>query len=111
MSVMFPITQEEQASWQRRAAAELVVILEAHRDLPVIAWTVGPAGSTLAGRVDALESKEQVRAVFHCWRSALALAEHSETMVWSGTCYLRAVGCRARVRLALTATIDAEDLA
>jgi hypothetical protein len=111
VSAMFPITQGEQSGWQRRAAAELAVILDAHRDLPVIAWTVGPAGSTLAGRVDALDSEEQVRAVFHCWRSALVMAEHSETVVWSGTCYLRAMGWRARVRLALTASINPGELA
>jgi hypothetical protein len=105
VSAMFPITSTERAGWQRRAAAELVVILDAHRDLPVIAWTVASAGSTLTGRVEAAGSAERVRAVFHDWRSALVLAEHSETIVWSGTCYLRAVAWRDRVRVALTATV------
>ena len=105
MSALFPITHTERAGWQRRAAAELAAILDAHRDLPVIAWTVESAGSTLTGRVEAMGSAERVRAVFHDWRSALVLTEHSETIIWSGTYYLRAVGWRARVRLALSATV------
>ena len=105
MSELFPITHGVRAGWQRRAAAELAVILDVHRDLPVIAWTVEPAGSTLTGRVDAGGSTEQVRAVFHDWRSALVLAEHSETIVGSGTCYLRAVAWRDRFRVALTAMV------
>jgi hypothetical protein len=109
VSAMFPITQAEQSLWQRRAAAELAAVLDAHRDLPVIGWTVGPAGSTLVGRVDSLGSAEQVRALFHCWRSALVLAEHSETVCGSQTTYLRAVAWRARVRLALTATVVDDD--
>ena len=52
MTSMFEITQADQARWQRRAAAELAAILDGHRDLPCIAWTVGPAGSVLAGQVE-----------------------------------------------------------
>ena len=47
------IGQAERAAWQR-AAAELAAILDAHDDLPLITWTVGPAGSVLARRVSGL---------------------------------------------------------
>ncbi|HEX9164769.1 MAG TPA: hypothetical protein VF862_02590 [Gemmatimonadales bacterium] len=110
MSVLFPITQAERAGWQRRAAAVLAAILDTHRDLPVIVWTVGPAGSMLSGRVAGPGSEAEMRAVFHDWRSALCLAEHSETVGGSGICYLRAVGRRERVRLALTATVFDDDV-
>lgn len=104
MNPMFPVTAAEQAGWQRRAAAELVIMLDVHRDLPVITWTIGSAGTTLSGRVNG-PGGEQVAAVFHRWRSALDLAEHSQTSCGSGACYLRAVAWRDRVRVALTATV------
>ncbi len=47
-----------QRTGERRAAAELVAILTAHPDLPVIAWTVGPAGATLTGQVNGLAPAE-----------------------------------------------------
>lgn len=105
MSAMFPIVQGEQAGWQRRAAAVLAAVLDTHRDLPAIAWTVGPAGSVLSGRVACPGPAAMVRAVFHDWRSALCLAEHNETVGGSGTCYLRAAARRDQVQLALTATV------
>jgi hypothetical protein len=99
------ITHAEQASWQRRAAAGLVAILASHRDLPEIAWTVGAAGATLAGRVDALQPAREVRRVFEVWRQALALTEHSDVTCGGGTVYLRAVARHDRVSLTLTATV------
>jgi hypothetical protein len=107
---MFPITHGEQAGQQRRAAAALAAILDAHRDLPVIAWTVGPAGAMLSGRVAGPGPAATVRAVFHDWRSVLALAEHTETTCGPGTCYLRAAAWRDRVQLALTATVFDDDI-
>ena len=110
MSTMFPITQGEQASWQRRAAAVLAALLDTHRDLPAIAWTVGPAGAMLSGRVAGLGPAATVRAVFHDWRSALCLVEHSETVGGPGTCHLWAAASRDRVQLALTATVFDDDV-
>jgi hypothetical protein len=107
---MFPITQAEQAGWQRRDTAVLAAILDTHRDLPVIVWTVWPAGAMLSGRIAGPGSAAEVRALFHDWRSALCLAEHSETVGGSGICYLRAVGRRDRVRLSLTATVFDDDV-
>ncbi len=61
------ISHGERALWQRRAAAELAAILDAHRDLPVIAWTVGPAGSVLIGQVSGLAPAVRVREAFGAW--------------------------------------------
>ncbi len=99
------ITQADRAAWQRRAVAELAVILDTHRDLPLIAWTVSPAASTLAGHVNGLAPGAMVRGVFEAWRMALALTGHSEVISSSGTTYLRAAATRNRVRVRITATV------
>jgi hypothetical protein len=72
------ITQAERNGWQRRAVATLVRLLNEHRELPVIAWTVGPAGSVLVGRVNGLQPSGTARAVFDTWTTALALDEYRE---------------------------------
>jgi hypothetical protein len=99
-------THGQRAGWQRRAAAELTAILAAHRDLPVIAWTLGPAGATLIGHVNSFASAQQVHRVFNAWRAALGLSEQRQTASGNGTAYLRAVVHRNRVRIALTATVS-----
>lgn len=99
------ITHGERAGWQRRAAAELARILGAHADLPVIAWTVGAAGATLAGHVNGLAPATGVRQVFNLWRVALTVTEPSETVCDDGTVFLRTAIDRNRVRLTLTATV------
>jgi hypothetical protein len=100
-----PITHAEQAGWQRRAASVLAAILDAHRGLPVIAWTVAPAGSALLGQVNSLASADEVRHRFHAWRAALGLSEHSETACAGQTARLRAWGYRNRVRVVLVASV------
>ena len=82
-------TPSDRAGWQRHAAAELAAVLDAHRDLPLIAWTVVPAGATLTGRVTGL-APSKARQVFDLWRVALTLTEHSEVTSGGGTTYLRA---------------------
>jgi hypothetical protein len=107
---LFEITHGEQATWQRRAAMELTAILQAHRDLPIIAWTIGTAGSSLVGRVNGLARAGQVRTTFEAWRLALGLTEQSEVTSSGGAVYLRAVAHRNRVQVGLTATVlDEED--
>ena len=101
------ITAGERAAWQRRTARELAVILEAHRDLPVIVWTVAAAGATLVGHVTTLVPGGRVRQVFDLWRAALMLTEHYETTAGSTT-YLHAAANRRRVRVRLTATVHGE---
>lgn len=105
----FEITQAERAGWQRRAARELAAILDTHRDLPVIAWTVASAGAaTLVGQVSGPFHAGQVRQVFHEWRTALTLVEHSEVTVGAGNTYLRAAVDRNRVQVRLAATVHEE---
>jgi hypothetical protein len=99
------ISQGERALWQRRAAAELAAILGACPDLPVIAWTVGPAGSVLAGRVSGLAPAARVREVFGAWRLALALADYRERQMSGGTVWLCAASRRHEVKVRLTANV------
>lgn len=106
---LFAITHAERAGWQRRAAAELAAILHAHRDLPVIAWTVGPAGATLTGHIHGLAPAQEVRASFDAWRTALMICEHTDTRSGHGVAYLRALTRRNRVHLGLTATVFDDD--
>lgn len=102
---MFEISHAERAAWQRRAAAELARIVAAHRDLPLIAWTVGSTGATLLGRVKALVPPAEARQVFDLWRTAIAMADPVQTRCGDETFYLRAIAERNGVRLGLTATI------
>jgi hypothetical protein len=103
------ITHGERSSWQRRATTELARILDAHRDLPVIAWTVGSAGATLIGKVNPFGLEAEVRQVFEAWRVALMLDEFSHT-IGGGSVHLRSSADRNRVRVGLTAIVfsDAE---
>jgi hypothetical protein len=100
----YEISHEDQAGWQRRAAAELGRILAEQRGLPVIAWTVGPAGATLSGRVGGLAPAARVRAVFDAWRAALGLDEHRPGTS-AGVTYLHAAADRNRVRVTLAAAV------
>ena len=99
------ISQGERALWQRRAAAELAAILGACQDLPVIAWTVGPAGSVLAGQVSGLAPAARVHEVFGAWRLALALEENPGQRMSGGTTWLHAAARRHQVKVRLTATV------
>src|SRR5207344_2577112 len=92
-------THADRAGWQRRAARELTAILDAHRDLPIIGWTIGTAGARLVGNVSALACGGQVRQAFDTWRAALMLTEHGECTVAGGTTYLRAQASRNRVQV------------
>lgn len=99
----------ERAWWQRRAAAELAAILDAHQDLPRIAWTVGPAGSVLAGQVSGLAPAALVRATFTAWESALALGGRREDRLGGGASWVHAACRRHDVTVRLTATVLDED--
>jgi hypothetical protein len=105
------IGQAERAAWQRRAAAELAAILDAHDDLPLITWTVGPAGSVLVGRVSGLFPAARAREVFTAWQKRLVLGEAREDRMSGGTTALHATaGSRKEVTVRLTATVhDDED--
>jgi hypothetical protein len=99
------ITQADRSGWQRQAAAELARILDAHPELPPIAWTVGPAGCVLAGRVNGLAPPGQARAVFGTWRAALGLEDHREQAAGSASAFLHAAARLRGVKIRLTATV------
>ena len=82
---LFEITQAERAGWQRRAACELAAILDAHPDLPVIAWTVASAGSILVGHVSGPASADQLRRTFDMWREMLLHTPAEEVRFSDGT--------------------------
>jgi hypothetical protein len=103
--VTWEITQDDRAGWQRQAAAELAAILDACRDLPCIAWTVGPAGRVLAGRVNGLVSAARVRETFCAWQAALALEEYREDQLGGGAVWLHGAARRHQVTVRLTATV------
>jgi hypothetical protein len=104
------IGQAERAAWQRRAAAELAAILDAHDGLPLITWTVGPAGSVLAGRVSGLFPAAQAREVFAAWQKGLALGDAREDQMSGGTTALHAAARGREVTVRLTVTVyDDED--
>jgi hypothetical protein len=101
------IIEADRVRWQRQAAGELARILDAHPGLPAIAWTAGPAGCVLAGRVNGLAPAGQAWAVLDAWRAALALEEHREHQLGGGATWLHAAACRHLVRVRLAATVFA----
>jgi hypothetical protein len=65
------ITHAEQAARQRRAANLLGRLLTTFPNLPVIAWTVGPAGSALVGRCLGPGDSATYRIDFATWCAVL----------------------------------------
>ena len=102
--VSIEISQVERSIWQRRAVAELAAILRTHADLPILAWTVGAAGSVLLGRVAAPAAAPEARVVFGTWKTALMLRESSSTPT-GATVHLRAEVRRNQVSVLVTATV------
>jgi hypothetical protein len=98
------ISQADRSRWQQRAAAELAVILAAHPDLPVLAWTVTSSGGALSGQV--LAPAAGRRELFGQWQHALGLGEVAEIPSATGTpVYLRARGNRGGVTVSVAATV------
>ena len=105
------ITQADRSRWQQRAAAELAAILDAHPELPVIAWIVTASGGALSGQVLAPAAG----------RRGLVRASGGRRWGWTrpprrrlrnGTpVYLHARGVRGGVAVSVTATVfdDGED--
>jgi hypothetical protein len=69
---LFEITHAERAGWQRLAANTLVAILDEHRSLPRVSWTVAATGCTLVGAVGHGDAAG-VRTTFDGWCAALAV--------------------------------------
>ena len=100
------VTQADRARWQAQAVRELAAVLDAHGDLPPIAWTVGPAGGGLSGRISGLAPAASVRDAFTAWQQALALDDIAETVSGGGAvAWLRARAWRGGVRVTVTATV------
>jgi catechol 2,3-dioxygenase-like lactoylglutathione lyase family enzyme len=96
------ITQGDRERWQREAVRELAAILDAHPGLPLIAWTVGPAGGSLAGRAGG------PRAAFAVWQQALGLDDVLEVPAGDGSAiWLRARARRGGIQVTVTATVTA----
>jgi hypothetical protein len=104
----FEITSAERAGWQRRAVAELVRILDTHRDLPLVAWSIANAGASLVGHVHTRGGAAQAREAFEAWRVALGLDERTEIRGGLASLHLRAVADRNQVRVALIATMPTD---
>jgi hypothetical protein len=104
---LFWVIQADRARWRRQAAAGLAAILDAHPGFAAIAWTAGPAGCMLAGRVNGLAPAGQVRDEFDAWRAALALEEYREHQPGGGATWLHAAARRDLVRVRLTAAAPA----
>lgn len=105
MTRAWQIAQADRSVWQRRAAGELARILDAHPELPAIAWTVGPAGCVLAGRVGGLAPSWQVRDVFTAWQAALGLGDYREQPSGGASVFLHAAASRRGVQVRLIATV------
>jgi hypothetical protein len=99
------ITNADRAQWQRQAAAGLCRIPGDCAGLPPIAWTVGPGGCLLAGRINGLAPSARVRAAFTAWRAARALEERRERPGGGGTVHLHAAARRGGVKVRVTATV------
>jgi hypothetical protein len=99
----------QQASAQRRTAATLAVILDEHRGLPLIVWTVGTTGASLVGHVNAIRPAAAARAAFDAWCAALAVTERVYTASSLGGVQLWASVDAGRVRVSITAAMFGDD--
>ena len=102
------ITQADRSRWQLLAARELAVILGDFGDLPLLAWTVVPAGSLLAARLAGPAPAGQVRDTLAAWREALGLEDYREWPGGGGTTRLHAAGRRGEVRVRIFGSVFEE---
>ena len=103
------ITHSEQAAWQRRATQLLGRLLTTFPNLPVIAWTVGPASSTLVGRCALPDDPGSRRTAFATWCAVLG-AKPSPDHTSGGVTHLRAFGDVDGVHVTLAAEIFDADV-
>jgi len=107
--VAITITHSEQAAWQRRASQLLGRLLTTFPTLPVIAWTVGPAGSTLVGRCAYPDDPAARRTAFATWCAVLG-ARPRPDHISGGVTHLRALTNVDGVRVTLVAEIFDADI-
>ena len=91
----------------RQAAGVLVLVLDQHRELPVLTWTVTP--DVLRGHADVCDLDcGRDRQVFMAWARALPASEGSDpapVLDESGVTRLRAVRRVSGVPVVLTAAV------
>ena len=102
------ITRADHARWQLQAARELAAIPGDFGDLPLLAWTVVPAGPLLSARLTGPAPARQARAVLTAWRQALALEDYREWPGGAGTTRLHASGRHREVRVRIFASVFEE---
>ena len=98
------ITHAEQAAWQRRATNLLGRLLTTFPNLPIIAWTVGPEGSTLVGRCADPGDPAASRTAFGTWSVVLGATPRPDHTS-GGVTHLRAFTNVDGVRVTLVAEI------
>jgi hypothetical protein len=91
----------------RQSAQVLVLILDGHRDLPVLTWTVTP--EVLRGHAEVCDlDAGRDRTVFTAWADALVATEHPDpepVLDSSGVSRLRANRRVSGVPVILTAAV------
>jgi hypothetical protein len=103
------VTHAGYALRQERAALALAEIIGDCRGLPLLTWTVIPAGSVLHGKVTGPAPAGQVRATVAAWREALGLEDYREWPGGRGTTRLHAAGQRGDVRVRISASLFEEE--
>jgi hypothetical protein len=94
---------------QARAALALAEIIGDCGDLPLLTWTVIPAGSVLHGKVAGPAPAGQVRSAVAAWRGALGLEDYREWPGGRGLTRLHAAGRRGDVRVRISASVFEEE--
>lgn len=108
MSLLGPVTQADEHRWFLRNLRFLGVLVERHRDLPVIDWTV--TKYSIHGRCPAVDGAGR-RAQFDQWVGALGLDVWPESVSAGGTTHLHALTERYEdgVTVAVLADIPIDD--
>lgn len=101
------VTRAGRSRWQLQAARELAVILGDFGDLPLLVWTVVPAGPVLAAELAGPAPAGQVRGTLTAWREALGLEDYRE---WpgGGATRMQDAGRRGEARVRISASVFEE---
>jgi hypothetical protein len=102
------ITHGDHVRWQMQAARELAAILSDFGDLPLLVWTVVPAGPLLEAKLIGPTPAGRARGALAAWRDALGLEDYREWPGGGGTTRLHAKGHRGEVRVRIFASVFEE---
>ena len=103
------VTHADHARWQLEAARELAAILDGRGSLPLLSWTVIPAGPLLEARLTGPVPAWHARAAVAAWREALGLEGYRDWPGGRGTTRLHASGKRGEVRVRIFASVFGEE--